>query len=144
MRFQNRKVLVLMTKIYKNILLPVDGSQQSIDAFKRGVLLAKQWDSNVYLVRVVKDDDNQEITPEQRESLLNSLEEYARNERVSLNKELIYGDPRTQIAEVLVSRWSIDLIILGATGKGRVAKMLIGSITDYVVRNAQCDVLISR
>lgn len=133
-----------MTKIYKNILLPVDGSQQSIDAFKRGVLLAKQWDSNVYLVRVVKDDDNQEITPEQRESLLNSLEEYARNERVSLNKELIYGDPRTQIAEVLVSRWSIDLIILGATGKGRVAKMLIGSITDYVVRNAQCDVLISR
>ncbi|MBZ6526388.1 universal stress protein [Aerococcaceae bacterium DSM 111021] len=133
-----------MTKIYKNILLPVDGSQQSIDAFKRGVLLAKQWDSNVYLVRVVKDDDNQEITPEQRESLLNSLEEYARNERVSLNKELIYGDPRTQIAEVLVNRWSIDLIILGATGKGRVAKMLIGSITDYVVRNAQCDVLISR
>ena len=133
-----------MTKIYKNILLPVDGSQQSIDAFKRGVLLAKQWDSNVYLVRVVKGDDNQEITPEQRESLLNSLEEYARNERVSLNKELIYGDPRTQIAEVLVSRWSIDLIILGATGKGRVAKMLIGSITDYVVRNAQCDVLISR
>lgn len=133
-----------MTKIYKNILLPVDGSQQSIDAFKRGVLLAKQWDSNVYLVRVVKDDDNQEITPEQRESLLNSLEEFARNERVSLNKELIYGDPRTQIAEVLVSRWSIDLIILGATGKGRVAKMLIGSITDYVVRNAQCDVLISR
>lgn len=133
-----------MTKIYKNILLPVDGSQQSIDAFKRGVFLAKQWDSNVYLVRVVKDDDNQEITPEQRESLLNSLEEFARNERVSLNKELIYGDPRTQIAEVLVSRWSIDLIILGATGKGRVAKMLIGSITDYVVRNAQCDVLISR
>lgn len=133
-----------MSKIYENILLPVDGSQQSIDSFKRGVRLAREWDSNVYLVRVVKEDDGQDIPKEQRESLLNSLKEYARNERVSLETELIYGDPRTQIAEVLVDRWFIDLIVLGATGKGRVAKMLIGSITDYVVRNAQCDVLISR
>ena len=73
-----------MSKIYENILLPVDGSQQSIDSFKQGVRLAREWDSNVYLVRVVKEDDGQDIPKEQRESLLNSLKEYARNERVSL------------------------------------------------------------
>lgn len=132
-----------MIKEYQNILLPVDGSQQSIDAFRRGISEAKQWKSKVYLVRVLKEDSD-DIPVAQRESLLRSLEEYANKEGVSLHKEIVYGDPRTQIADVLVDRWSIDLIVMGATGKGRVAKMLIGSITDYVVRNAECDVLISR
>ena len=51
----------------KNILLPVDGSQQSIDSFKQGMRITRQWDSNVYLVRVVKEDDGQDIPKEQRE-----------------------------------------------------------------------------
>lgn len=132
-----------MSEMFQNILLPVDGSQQSIDAFKKGVSQAKKLGSQVYLVRVIKDVDN-DLTTEDRESLLNALESYANDNGVSLHKELIYGDPRTQIAETLVDRWSIDLIVMGATGKGRIAKVLIGSITDYVIRHAKCDVLISR
>lgn len=137
------KGLIRMTKIYENILLPVDGSQQSIDAFKRGIELAKLWNSNVYLVRVLK-EEKESISKEQRESILNSLNDYANKEGLSIHKEVVYGDPRTQIATVLVDRWDIDLIVMGATGKGRIAKLVIGSITDYVVRTAQCDVLISR
>jgi nucleotide-binding universal stress UspA family protein len=45
-----------MEKLYRNILLPVDGSQQSIDAFKTGVRIAKSLGSDVYLVQVIKDE----------------------------------------------------------------------------------------
>lgn len=132
-----------MTEMYRNILLPVDGSQQSIDAFKRGVSIAKGWKSEVYLVRVFK-DMNDGLTEEERDSLLVSLEDYANKNGVSLQREVVYGDPRSQIADELVKRWNIDLIVMGATGKGRIAKMVIGSITEYVIRHANCDVLISR
>lgn len=132
-----------MEAIYRNILLPVDGSQQSIDAFKRGVSQAKLWGSNIYLVQVLP-EENVGFNIEEREAFLSALEKYANGQGMSLHKALIYGDPRTQIAEELVDKWNIDLIIMGATGKGRIAKMFVGSVTTYVVRNAACDIIISR
>lgn len=127
-----------MDKVYKNILLPVDGSQQSIDAFKTGLQQAKVWDSNVYLVQVLSEDRADQNNSE-RQAFLDALEDYARKQGVSLHKELVFGDPRTQIATDLVDRWDIDLIVIGATGKGRIAKLLVGSVTSYVVRNAKCE-----
>lgn len=124
-----------------NILLPVDGSQQSIDGFKAGIKYAKQLDANVYLVMVFKEGEEDQAHTE-RKSFFTSLENYASQQGVSINKEFVYGEPRSQIASDLVSKWGINLIVMAATGKGRVAKMLIGSTTDYVVRNAKCDVLV--
>lgn len=132
-----------MSPLYNNILLPVDGSQQSIDAFKKGISQAKIWGSQVYLVQVLS-GDRVGFNIEERKSFLNALENYARNEGVSLHQEIIFGDPRTQIANDLVKKWSIDLIIMGATGKGRIARMLIGSVTNYVLANAPCDIIVSR
>lgn len=132
-----------MSTVYRNILLPVDGSQQSIDAFKSGILLAKKLESNVYLVLVL-DENSDEIVVNKREAFLGSLADFASKEGVKLHKEIIYGEPRSQIANDLIDRWSINLIVMGATGKGRIAKMTIGSVTGYVLRNAKCAVLISR
>ena len=38
----------------------------------------------------------------------------------------------------------IDLIMLGATGLNAVERLFIGSVSEYVIRNANCDVLIVR
>ncbi|MEL5941041.1 universal stress protein, partial [Tetragenococcus halophilus] len=38
----------------------------------------------------------------------------------------------------------VDLIILGATGLNAVERLFIGSVSEYVTRNASCDVLIVR
>lgn len=136
-------MLLIMKKLYKNILLPVDGSQQSIDAFKKGVQQAKAWKSNVFLVQVLPEDAD-ETNIRARTSFLKALEKHANENGVSLHKEIIYGDPRTEIAETLIDRWDIDLIVMGATGKGRLKKIVLGSVTSYVLRNAKCDVMISR
>ena len=112
-----------MDAIYQNILIPVDGSQQSIDAFKRGVQQAKVWSSKIFLVQVLPNEDVG-FNIEERNAFLNALESYANDQGVHLHKELIYGEPRTQIAEILVNRWDINLIIMGATGKGRIAKKI--------------------
>ncbi|MBO8441671.1 MAG: universal stress protein, partial [Firmicutes bacterium] len=39
---------------------------------------------------------------------------------------------------------NIDLIMIGATGLNAVERILIGSVTEYVTRTAQCDVLVVR
>lgn len=133
-----------MENIYPNVLISVDGSQQSIDAFKTGIREVASWgSSNIYLVQIISEDSTGQMI-EERLSFLNALEDFARKAGVTVQKEVIHGDPREQIAEHLVNRWDIDLIIMGATGKGRVAKMVVGSVTTYVLQNALTDVLVCR
>lgn len=134
-----------MSHDYKHILIPVDGSQQSINAFKKAVQIAKRNDAILHLVTVVdKRNDPEEAASIERdkEALFKSLEAHASKENLTIEKDIKFGNAKKLIAEDLVKDWSIDLIIMGATGKGRIAKLVVGSITNHVTRHARCDVLI--
>ena len=134
-----------MSHDYKHILIPVDGSQQSINAFKKAVQIAKRNDAILHLVTVVdKRNDPEEAASIERdkEGLFKSLEAHASKENLTIEKDIKFGNAKELIAEDLVKDWSIDLIIMGATGKGRIAKLVVGSITNHVTRHARCDVLI--
>lgn len=48
------------------------------------------------------------------------------------------------IAKQIPQDKAVDLIILGATGLNAVERLFIGSVSEYVTRNALCDVLIVR
>ncbi len=37
-----------------------------------------------------------------------------------------------------------DLVMMGATGMSAMERVLTGSVTDFVTRNAPCDVLVVR
>ena len=99
----------------------------------------------MHLVTVVdKRNDPEEAASIERdkEGLFKSLEAYASKENLTIEKDIKFGNAKKLIAEDLVKDWSIDLIIMGATGKGRIAKLVVGSITNHVTRHARCDVLI--
>ena len=55
-----------------------------------------------------------------------------------------YGAPKTTIARNYPQDHHIDLIMIGATGLNAVERLLIGSVTEFVTRNAPCDVLVVR
>lgn len=50
------------------------------------------------------------------------------------------GSPKV----ILTSLTESDLIIVGATGLNRAERFLLGSVSENVVRNAKCDVLVVR
>ena len=55
-----------------------------------------------------------------------------------------YGAPKVIIAKDIPDEKKIDLIMIGATGLNAVERILIGSVTEYVTRTAECDVLVVR
>ncbi len=61
-----------------------------------------------------------------------------------MNFSIEYGAPKTIIARDMPKQHQIDLIMIGATGLNGVERLLIGSVTEYVTRNAPCDVLVVR
>ena len=55
-----------------------------------------------------------------------------------------YGTPKPIIAKQIPQEHDVDLIMLGATGLNAVERLFIGSVSEYVIRNATCDVLVVR
>ncbi len=136
-----------MDREYSRIMVPVDGSQQSINAFKKAVQIAKRNQAELRLVTIVdttSDAGEAEIIEREKDGLFTALEKHAEREQLTIKKDVKFGNAKKLIAEELVKDWQIDLIIMGATGKGRIAKLFVGTVTSYVVRHARCDVLIAR
>jgi maltose/moltooligosaccharide transporter len=90
-----------------------------------------------------------------RESLLDSPSRSERDEILSRGQELIRqlgmearlvasdGEPAAAIAETAAAE-AADLIIVGATGTGYVARAILGSTPAAILRLAPCDVLVVR
>ena len=55
-----------------------------------------------------------------------------------------YGSPKQIIAKEIPEDNQVDLIMLGATGLNAVERLFIGSVSEFVIRNAACDVLVVR
>ena len=53
------------------------------------------------------------------------------------------GDPGESIVEAAQSEGA-DMIVVGSHGRGTVGRFLIGSVSDFVVRQAACPVLVVR
>jgi|GEM_PF-162297 len=53
------------------------------------------------------------------------------------------GKPASEIIR-LAEEIGSDLVIVASTGAGRIARMLLGSVAESVVRHAHCDVLVVR
>ena len=61
------------------------------------------------------------------------------------NLELLVrrGDPGPTICDV-AEKLSAEAIVMGSRGRGGLRRALLGSVSDYVVRNAPCTVMVTR
>jgi len=53
------------------------------------------------------------------------------------------GDPKSLIAEH-AREWGADLIVVGSCDKSQVEKFFVGSVSQSVVANARCSVLVAK
>ena len=79
----------------------------------------------------------------EREHVAQSLVARGRSIGVAVDFLVWEGDPGESIIEAATAE-SADMIVVGSHGRGTVSRFLIGSVSDHVVRNAQCPVLVVR
>jgi nucleotide-binding universal stress UspA family protein len=56
---------------------------------------------------------------------------------------VVYGDARTAILGQ-VTRHRVDLLTVGTHGRSGLSRALLGSVAEWVIRTAPCDVLVAR
>ncbi|WP_442509381.1 universal stress protein [Novipirellula sp. SH528] len=77
-----------------------------------------------------------------RESL-NEMAAFARNEFRSIETLSPIGPPGHEIVR-LAREKRVDLVLMGATGHSALARVLLGSVSDYVATHADCSTLVVR
>lgn len=144
-----------MIQQYQNILVAVDGSDESEKAFKKAVNVAKRNDANLVLAHIIDtrafqsissfDDELANQATTMAKQTLAELTTFAKNLGVEKITQVVkYGAPKTILVKDLPSEYQIDLIMVGATGLNAVERLLIGSVSEYIIRHAHCDVLVVR
>jgi nucleotide-binding universal stress UspA family protein len=88
----------------------------------------------------------EKVNEQERTWLRKSSEEAAKVLRaagLSATDVVLEGDPRQQLIDE-AERWNAEAIFLGARGLGRLQRLLLGSVSSYVVRHAHCTVEVVR
>jgi nucleotide-binding universal stress UspA family protein len=138
------------------ILVPIDGSKNSMEAVKIALKYAKATKTDIYLMTVIPfiSGLDLELSASARESIENSMksrgEEILKEAQNILSAEGVTANTIISSAisaadEIInfAEKEKVDLIIIGSRGVGGVAtRFLMGSVASKVVSNAPCSVYV--
>jgi nucleotide-binding universal stress UspA family protein len=123
------------TIILREILVGTDFSQQSNRAFDAALALAQHFGARLHVFHVVLDASEQKMALAKLKALTAETLE---------GTEIVRAVSVGQAAQEIVryaGRERIDLIVMGTHGRTGLAHVLVGSVTEAVVRTAPCQVL---
>lgn len=149
---------MLESQEYRSILVGTDGSEQAQQAFEKAVAVAKRNNADIVVAHIIENklyggtmafstfspDIVQEETNQAKE-LLESYIQIANDlgyDRVKATLE--FGSPKVMMATELPEKYDTDLIMVGQSGLNAVERLVMGSVSDHIIRTAPCDVLVVR
>lgn len=135
--------------MHDHVLLPTDGSENAERAVEQAVDLASSYDATLHLLYVV---DVKHMTSDAAETLMGDQLEHAgqaavdaiaeRAERsgLTVNSTVAPGTPAQGILNYVADN-DIDIIVMGTRGRTGLDRLLVGSVTEKVVRLSDVPVL---
>jgi len=135
---------------FRKLLVGYDGSPQSDKAVDIAFSLAGCLDATVLVFAVARPpepsisveleavlDDAKEHFEEGFKKIL----EKARSLDLEVKMDMAVGHPAEQIIHRAETD-GVDLIILGRRGRSRIARMMLGSVSERALRYAHCPVMV--
>ena len=146
--------------MYERILIPTDGSDTAAAAVDEALDVAEKFDAEVYTLYVV-DVDAMDLSlgTEQVERVKNGrfgemdeleakaraateyVAERGRERGVDVAEHFRAGRPHDVVADFAEDH-DVDLVVMGSHGRSGVRRMLLGSVTERVLRSTHRSVLV--
>ena len=133
------------------ILVPTDFSESSQVAFEYGRQLARDFNAELRLVHVINPHaypfgdqylalDPAQLLQETKDAAQRRMRSMAVKDNPQYSVQVIYGSPAVEICNA--ANEDVDLIVISTHGRTGLGHLLIGSVTENVVRYAHCPVLV--
>jgi nucleotide-binding universal stress UspA family protein len=141
--------------LFSKLLVPVDGSENSLRALEAAIFLSKKLDAQITALHVMEKAPTVYIHPQKEleellknyrkesERILEKCQEIGKNNRVELNTAISEGDVASKIIQY-VDKGRFDLVVMGHRGSGKFKEMVLGSVSEKVLHRTKCSVLIVR
>jgi nucleotide-binding universal stress UspA family protein len=140
----------------KTILLPTDFSAPAERALAYARSLADAYGASLHLLHVIEDpfaggvhmglvstlpEGYFEHLDQQSRARLGTLLTEDEQRKYSAVIATRMGYAATEILNYVRDHGAIDLIVIATAGRGAVSRLMMGSVTDKIVRTAPCPVL---
>ncbi|MFB6141245.1 MAG: universal stress protein [Halosimplex sp.] len=136
--------------MYDDILFPTDGSEAAEATLAFAVAVADAHEATLHVLYVA--DTNRPSLSRIRGEITDVLEgegravvdeaaSRARRAGVEVVEEVIQGGPSRTICDYVDDR-GIDLVVMGTRGERDIERIVLGSVTERVVRNSAAPVLV--
>lgn len=133
--------------MFKRILVATDGSGYSRRALLAAIAIAEKFNAEIGLLHVVRPadlSDEYTLTEEEIEEIGGKIMDMTLQgltvNNVKIMKKTIAGRPAPVILREI--RRDFDLVVMGTGGHGLLTGALIGSVTQRVLADAACPVLV--
>ena len=125
------------------ILLPVDGSEHSLEAARHLAKLVNAQDAKITLLHVAAPESELEHKFFANRLFSATNAALARQGLTSHHRIIVEGNPAEQILE-FADHIKADLIAMGSHGMTGILRLIMGSVSKRVLEQAKCPVLIVR
>jgi nucleotide-binding universal stress UspA family protein len=146
---------------FKNILVPIDMSEQSDSALTYALSIAQLTGAKITVIFVLRLDMCAQDLPagalervieqsikslKKRASQLKKRFESKRgaSKNIKMETEVIHGMSEAVTISQYAAKNNIDLIVLHTHGRTGISRFLLGSVTERVISAAQCSVIAMR
>jgi len=145
--------------MFAKILIPTDGSRLAVTAAENAIAFARDANASVVFVCVIEPfrifttdsdklaasrEDYDRLSDEQAVQFLNEVELRARHQGVACHTVKLRSDEVHQAIIEAAVLHGCDLIAMGSHGRGGVAALILGSVTNKVLSHSRIPVLVYR
>ena len=145
-------VSVMIINKIKKILVPFDGSKNSLRGIDMAISLARQCDASIVGIYVISTPPHSEFrgVGSVRKSLQEGVEKFmdlaktkAAQNGILFKERIVHGNVGYNIVSYAQAKKNhIDLIVIGSRGMGAAKELFLGSTSNYVLHKSPIPVLI--
>lgn len=136
----------------KKILVPLDGSKNSMRGLDEAIYLARQCHATItglYVVPIFPRNLADAIMPYQIQ-ITKSANKFMGNAKtkcaqkgILFKSRIIFGSPIAEIDDMVNSK-KFDIIVIGSRGMSSIKETFLGSTSNYVLHKSKIPVLIKK
>ncbi|QLH11211.1 universal stress protein [Nitrosarchaeum sp. AC2] len=136
----------------KKILVPIDGSPNSIRGLEKAIEFASHDNSSITILHVAtlppvhiighSKDKVKKSLAKKSQKFIKDAEDRCINQSIPFTTKLVYGSDPAYDIEQFAKKYKHDLIVIGAKGKSTLKRLFLGSVSSYLVETAKAPVTV--
>jgi nucleotide-binding universal stress UspA family protein len=140
----------MIRKKIKKILVPLDGSKNSMRGLDNAIFIARACHATVtgiYILPVYPRNLVDAVIPyfmhpeKEAKKFLADAKKRAAQKGILFKSKIVWGSPTCEIQDMVKAK-KFDLVVIGARGMGSLKEIFLGSVSNAIVHKSKIPVMV--